>query len=298
MSIIRVEKNKNYSVINNTGIIDKNLSFKAKGILAYLLSKPDNWRCVPSDLAANSCDGQKAIYSGLRELRSQGYMIKRPIRDKRNVIVSWEEVLYETPEERAKTIYRQQLSRKERNSKSPGPTTYAKGTSGQAPLCQKPCMENGKILISSDEQNTKIKEEETSFSIDHGNIISTYKNCISEVITKAEDKILMELECKSDTSLIIKAITVASKGNAKNMNYIIAVLKDWQEKGLTTLDEVDVYLKNWCVKNKKAKENRENNINRRAQGNNTPKTALTNFADYNQREYDYVELEKKLLGIL
>ena len=52
MSIIRVSKNKNnpYFLMNNTGINDKNLSFKAKGVLAYLISKPDNWYINYRDL--------------------------------------------------------------------------------------------------------------------------------------------------------------------------------------------------------------------------------------------------------
>jgi len=42
-NIIRVEKNKNYSVVNNTVLRDTKISWKAKGIMAYMLSKPDDW---------------------------------------------------------------------------------------------------------------------------------------------------------------------------------------------------------------------------------------------------------------
>lgn len=43
MSVFRVEKNKNYTVISNYHLRDKNLSLKAKGLLSYMLSLPDNW---------------------------------------------------------------------------------------------------------------------------------------------------------------------------------------------------------------------------------------------------------------
>ncbi|TKI88055.1 DNA-binding protein, partial [Bacillus wiedmannii] len=43
MGIFRVKKDNNYSVINNTGLKDKRLSWKAKGILAYILTLPDDW---------------------------------------------------------------------------------------------------------------------------------------------------------------------------------------------------------------------------------------------------------------
>lgn len=42
MGIIRVKKDSNYSVINNTGLKDERLSWKAKGILAYALTLPDD----------------------------------------------------------------------------------------------------------------------------------------------------------------------------------------------------------------------------------------------------------------
>ena len=43
MATFRVNKDKNYTTINNTGLKDKRLSWKAKGILAYILTLPDDW---------------------------------------------------------------------------------------------------------------------------------------------------------------------------------------------------------------------------------------------------------------
>lgn len=60
--------------MNKTGLNDPRLSFKAKGILAYLLSKPDHWQTRVSDLANHAADGKDAVKSGLRELKSHGYV--------------------------------------------------------------------------------------------------------------------------------------------------------------------------------------------------------------------------------
>ncbi len=54
MGIIRVEKNRNYSVINNTGLRDERLSWKAKGILAYILTLPDDWVFYREELATHA----------------------------------------------------------------------------------------------------------------------------------------------------------------------------------------------------------------------------------------------------
>jgi hypothetical protein len=45
-SIIRVEhdRNKPYFVMSRALAEDSNLSFAARGMMAYLLAKPDNWR--------------------------------------------------------------------------------------------------------------------------------------------------------------------------------------------------------------------------------------------------------------
>jgi len=97
--IIRIQKKPNNFVMLDKGFLeDVRLSFKAKGILAYLLSKPDNWKVIVKDLINHSQDGKKAIYSGLRELKEFGYYKKVPVRDADNKVIShWESVIYECP---------------------------------------------------------------------------------------------------------------------------------------------------------------------------------------------------------
>ena len=43
MSVFKIEKNNNYTVMSNYHLIDKNLSYKAKGLLSFMLSLPDDW---------------------------------------------------------------------------------------------------------------------------------------------------------------------------------------------------------------------------------------------------------------
>ena len=68
--IIRIQKKRNNFVMMDKGFLnDDRLSFKAKGILAYLLFKPDNWKVIIKDLINHAKDGKKAVYNGLRELK-------------------------------------------------------------------------------------------------------------------------------------------------------------------------------------------------------------------------------------
>lgn len=63
-----------YTMISNEILETKSLSMKAKGILSYLLSKPDTWKPAISDIVRSSKDGKDSIATGIRELVDHGYM--------------------------------------------------------------------------------------------------------------------------------------------------------------------------------------------------------------------------------
>lgn len=76
MSVIRVEKSRNYSVISNVHLRDRELSLKAKGLLSLILSLPDNWQYSVNGLAAITKEGRTGIMSALRELERAGYLTR------------------------------------------------------------------------------------------------------------------------------------------------------------------------------------------------------------------------------
>ena len=51
-----------------------NLSYRAKGILGYMLSRPDNWKFNKTDLVRRSIEGRDAVYKAIDELKEQGYL--------------------------------------------------------------------------------------------------------------------------------------------------------------------------------------------------------------------------------
>lgn len=78
MSTYRVRKGKEnpYVMLDKTSVNDSSLSWKAKGILVYLLSKPDDWRVIESDIVKHARDGRDSVRSGLRELERSGYIVR------------------------------------------------------------------------------------------------------------------------------------------------------------------------------------------------------------------------------
>lgn len=97
-TIIRTNKRENpYVMIDKYGLNDVRLSWKAKGLLAYLLSKPDDWQIYERDLIKRSTDGRDAVRTGLRELEANGYLSRQQLRGEDGSFRAMEYVVYERP---------------------------------------------------------------------------------------------------------------------------------------------------------------------------------------------------------
>ena len=94
-SVIRVVKNCNYTTLSNYHFRDKRLSWKAKGLLTTMLSLPDDWNYTIEGLASLSDDGVKATNSGLTELETYGYLVRRQLRDESGHFIAMEYTIYE-----------------------------------------------------------------------------------------------------------------------------------------------------------------------------------------------------------
>lgn len=78
MAIIRSKRNRNFSIIGNDLIGNSSLSFKARGLLIYMLSKPDDWKFYTTELAKHSSkEGISAIRTALEEIEKAGYLIRK-----------------------------------------------------------------------------------------------------------------------------------------------------------------------------------------------------------------------------
>ena len=72
MKVIRIEKKKDYTIIHNGFLRQNKMSLKTKGLMAYLLSLPDDWKIWVTELANNHSDGITSIKNALKELERFG----------------------------------------------------------------------------------------------------------------------------------------------------------------------------------------------------------------------------------
>ena len=71
---IKTKKERNYTVLDNTFLKDKSLSWKAKGLMAYFLSLPDDWIIHFSEIEKHATDGKASLRSAINELKEKGYL--------------------------------------------------------------------------------------------------------------------------------------------------------------------------------------------------------------------------------
>ena len=137
MSIIRFSKGKKnpYFMMHNSTITDKNISLKSKGLLAYLLSKPDNWFVSFPDLISCSTDGISSVKSAIKELIFSGYLNKSQLRNNNGQFTYYNYTIFEKP---FKYIYN-------KNSAAP---------EADFPLAVKPSADNHTLLITDKQQST------------------------------------------------------------------------------------------------------------------------------------------------
>ncbi|MEM5644710.1 DnaD domain protein [Bacillus cereus] len=236
MGIVRVEKNKNYSVVNNTGLRDERLSWKAKGILAYILTLPDDWVFYREELATHAKDGLDSLRSGMKELKEYGYLQRLPIRNDKNKIVSWETVIHEVPQVEP----------------------LADFPPVEEPPVEKPPVENPPVgnpellntnIPSTNKLNTNIpntnhhhddKDESKSHVLVDEEFKISY-NFLREKGIPLSEIAITELGEFCDLfgrELILHATNKAIDENAPKWNYVKAILKNWEKQKVKSLDDV------------------------------------------------------------
>ncbi|MGH4120851.1 DnaD domain-containing protein [Clostridium sp.] len=146
-------------------------------------------------------------------------------------------------------------------------------------------IRSNKEEIKSNKQKSINKEEEVrstknNSAADNLSVIKIFENNIHPLSPLEHEK-LMDFTGDVSCEVVIMAIEEAVNYNAKNIKYITKIINSWIGRGIKTADGVRVYQREWDnKKNSSANENRKKGT----------------FCDYDQRQYDFDELEKKLLG--
>lgn len=211
MAVFRVYKESgNFVTVHKSFIHDENLSWKAKGILLYLLSRPDDWQVYETELNKHSSDGRDSLRTGIKELEQAGYIHRTRKRNEKGQLKEYEYQVFEQP------------TRIEKNH-------VGKSHVGNSNLGKSNTTNNN----STNNNNTNNETSDTSQ--------------IFQLVSKELEMIQSPLkvqELEDELNLIkgnkLEITTVAinyCKQNKKGINYLIKVLRNWNNESVDTKEK-------------------------------------------------------------
>ncbi|VXB52702.1 conserved hypothetical protein [Exiguobacterium sp. 8H] len=208
--INRVRKESNFVMMDKGFLQSPSLSAKAKGLLAYILSLPNDWILYKSELTRHFTDGKDSIRTALKELESKGYITQEEIRDEKGRIMHHNITVYEHPIHCGFTA----TDNPQRITRSGKPATTNNNST------------------NNDLTNNDLTERETLSESLVNHYQNQYGNIPATVVTAMEKF----LDKGFEAELIMEAINVAVE-KAKRWDYAAGILRKLEnEHNVKTLE--------------------------------------------------------------
>lgn len=194
MSIIRVRKDARYFSASNEPFNDERLSWESRGLMGYLLSKPDHWTVRTEDIEKKGPAGNRKVRRMLAELRQHGYMNRIRVTKEAGKF-DWITEVYESP------------------SQNPRKPSCSFSTSGSSTSGEPPHIVN--------------TEEDYIYPKDA--VITVLEN-LSGGLNSQTTKYVDTWREKHSDEWILKAVAMA-KDKGANIKYADSILIGWEAKG-------------------------------------------------------------------
>lgn len=86
-----------YGVVTNQILNDPEMSFRAKGLFAFLQSKPDDWKFSIERISKQTKEGKSAIREAIKELEKKGYLARTAVKNKKGKWNGYDYLLSDYP---------------------------------------------------------------------------------------------------------------------------------------------------------------------------------------------------------
>ena len=206
--IHRVRKDNNFVMLDKGFLNNSNLSLKAKGLLAYVLSLPDDWVIYTEEIAKHHKDGKAAVLTAFKELESEGHIKRERVRQANGQLQGYKTTVYETP------VTENRLSEVGKTEVGKSSTTKNYST-----------------------KNDLTKVSTTTGENEFQQLADIYTNKINQNLQAVHEFLTDDLN-EFGLELLTEAINEAALANIRNYKYVRAILTGWKDRGVTTLQGV------------------------------------------------------------
>lgn len=271
MAYFRVNKNRDYTVMSNHHLRDRNLSLKAVGLLSKMLSLPDDWDYSVKGLVAICKDKESAVKSALTELKNQGYVVVTKlmpgVTDSGRIEYIYD--IYESPQKQGakkQGVEKQgvefldlEILATENQSQLNTNRLNTKELNTERASTQEKAVEPNVVNIE-DQQKQTIDDD------GFGKIVEFYQENFGTMSSFLYDDMRQtynewQQQSKEPDLIIIKAMQIALSNNVRNWKYACAVLRTWEDKRPQSLSDVEAleaeHKNNRAAKSKHAKPKKQ-----------------------------------------
>lgn len=227
---------KNFTTVSNNTFKNVVLSWKAKGLLIYLLTLPDDWKISLAHLIKQAPDGRDSLMGGVMELRKAGHIKIRENQRREGKFAGVTYLIYEEPQAPDDDALEPTTNGKTATGKSVyGKTGYGKTGYGKSAPTKYLLNKRPNDKIKDDEEEERNENFNSSIQKQNQETAKVFKSYESEIgvltsLIGNEIKAFLEQDNVSP-DWIIAAIEEASRNNKRSWSYISAIIKRWQVEG-------------------------------------------------------------------
>lgn len=234
---MRVEKMKRsgFTIINNGVLNNTQLSWKAKGLFAYLWSQSDSWDFYEVEVLKHSTDGRASLRAGLKELEEHGYLKRYRNRDDKGILRESKWILSEQPMFDFPKLDKPTLDYPTLDNRTLTSTNQNNTNLNNTNL-------NEDAVVDTSLVNIVNQPEEESIDDDgFGKVVEFYQENFGMMSSFLYDDMRQtynewQQQSKEPDLIIIKAMQIALAKNARNWKFVCGVLRQWEGKARTLAD--------------------------------------------------------------
>lgn len=257
---MKVEKirRKGFTVISNDVLNNTALSWKAKGLFAYLWSQSDLWDFYEVEVLKHSTDGRASLRAGLKELEEHGYLKRYRNRDDKGILRESKWILSEQPMFDFPKLDKPTLDYPTLDNRTLTNTNYNNTNNNNT--------DKNEAVVDTSLVNIVDQPEEESIDDGFGKIVEFYQENFGMMSSFLYDDMRhtyneWQQQSNEPDLIIIKAMQIALSNNVRNWKYACAVLRTWEDKRPQSLSDVEAleaeHKNNKTAKSKHAKPEKQ-----------------------------------------